>query len=567
MKLVLKDIGIFEVEKIITIPDNVKLAIILEPSAAGKTTIARTLYTFLTGSIDSSLLRRGATSGYATFVYKNQKYVLTISPNKHYVDKVVKEPYGEYLVLTEGTPLYSIYVAPPRRITVDDLVKMFVKPPVELTKLENELKRLEPSAFDIDAIIDGYKDEIEKRRQRLEDLRRRLEEIEKKLANTIPTEKANVVLKKRDLESRVERLRRRLEEDREEHAKLLTEIQSTDYDDLKLRHKELGEEIERLHRRKDMLESAKEGFELIKQGLKRLQSVVDVLYELDVPLFGQLVSSDTIELFLNDAGSAIETITSKHAEIAQEISELERQKAEVDSILQDYIKKHDRITVLESEIRRLQNELKGLEYELSMIERKSREILAELGLSEDELIKKLLEQEDVARLMQRKKDLQREIERLEDEIASFQRALENAERQREEILKKKQEYEELRRKYNVLKNEWNRRRDLFKKTFKESFSSVFTNIRIRDFNPEAMEIYRPPHTYSQSERLMIAIAYQYALIKSLLAVGYSVPLVVVDLIVPLDSRWENEIKKLYKELQVNTLILKTSDVSKFVTEV
>ena len=161
--------------------------------------------------------------------------------------------------------------------------------------------------------------------------------------------------------------------------------------------------------------------------------------------------------------------------------------------------------------------------------------------------------------MSEKNRLLREKEKCESYIKSFQDAIAKTMKDREEAQKAEKKYEELKKKESALKNAWQRTKKAFMEEFMESLLEAFKNIKIPDFSPEKMRIYRPPHTYSQSERLYMTIAYQYALIRALHKIGCTIPLVVVDLIVPLDSKYEGEVLRLMKNLPAHTIVLKTGD--------
>ena len=133
--------------------------------------------------------------------------------------------------------------------------------------------------------------------------------------------------------------------------------------------------------------------------------------------------------------------------------------------------------------------------------------------------------------------------------------------QDEEVQRARKEYEDLKKRYEELKSRWSQQRQLFVKTFRESFKEVFKNITIPDFDPENMSIARAPHTYSQGERLLMAIAYQYALLSALKALGHEIPIVVIDLVAPIDIKYESEIIRVYRGFDAIKIILKTADTS------
>lgn len=557
MRLSLRNIGFF-VERVLRLPDS-RVTIVREPTAAGKTTIARVLYAFMSGRVEGGLLRYGAGRGEAELQLDGYTYRLVVEPGGGRVDRVLGEPYSVYLVFTELTPLYTqFYTAPPRRVSVDELVGELVKPPPELHQLEAELKRLEPEAFDIDSLIEFYEGEVERRRRRLRELEVELSRIEREIEGRVPLEGVGRLLEKRGLEERVAELKRRLEEARREHARLLVEVQSGRYGELRERRERVAGEVERLRRELDRLGVAREGFEKLREGLGKLRGVVDLLHELGIPVLGQLASPEAIEVFMGDCDAAIRALAGRHASVSARVAELERELSSIDRELAELQGRHQRLTALEVEVERLGRELRDLEYRLSMAEREVQRILGRLGLTEGELLERV-SSGDTARLMERRRRIREEMERVERELRDFQRSLEYARARRSRVVERAREYRELRRRYSTLKASLSERRGRFRDAFTEGFRGLLGDLGVRDFNLETLERLRPAHTYSQGERLAIALAYQYGLVKALLALGFKVPLVAVDLLTPLTPEWRRKILSHYSSLGVRTVFLETGE--------
>jgi len=559
-RLEIKGLGPFRYEKIVETKNM--FVEVREPTATGKTTIARILYSFLSGHVDTSLLSQGVEEGYAKLVLaSNKEYILTIKPNFVNVNKVLDEAYSEYLVLTEGTPLYSFYVSPPKVIDVEELVKRFVPTPPELSKLEAELKKIEPKFFDAEKLISTYQASLDEEQKELKRLEAELKKIEEELANIVDVNKVKPVLEKQKLQDQMKVIENEIKRMQEEYTNLLLGIQGVNYDELKLRHKELADSVERLYRRRDMVDSVINSLEKIKEALMSIRSTVDILIEYNIPLFGQLVDPQSVEIWISDIDAGIETLASKRAEIRAEISKLEQEKSKIEAVLEDFVIKHQRISDLESMIARRKRELEDIKIKLSSTERQVKELEKQLGMSEDEILKKAIESRNADRLVTRKRELERQIEEVKRLIKDLESSIEKVKQKQEEAVESRKQYEEMKKQYSSLRNEWNEKKRIFRDTFREAYKEVFRNITIPDFDPENMVIQRPAHTYSQGERLLMTIAFQYALISALKAVGYNIPMIVIDLIVPIDERYESEIKRVLKNLDTFRMILKTTNES------
>jgi len=557
-RLEIKNLGPFRKPKVIETEN--RFIEVREPTATGKTTIARVLYSFLTGHVDTSLLTQGVEEGYAKLLY-DKEHAMVVRQNSATVDKVLGEPYAEFLVLTEGTPLYSFYVTPPKFIDLEELVKRFVPPPPELMKLEAELKKHEPKSLDAEKLIDRYQTSLESWRRRLAELTEELRKVDEELAKAIDLKKVKPVLEKQKLLDQVRALEEEIRKKQDEHSALLLEIQGVNYEELKLKYRDLSDRIERLYRRRDMIDAVLGALEKIKDALDTIRSYVDILMEHNVPLFGRLVDPRAVEMWLDDVVSGIDVLTAKRAEIQTEISSVEQEKSKVETALEEYANKYQRIAELESAIARRKKELETARIRLSSLERQVKDLEKELGMSEDEILRRAAESQNADKLLAKKRELERQIEEANRTIKDLEAAIERIKQRQAEAAEAEKQYEELRRRYNSLRNEWNERRKLFKDTFREAYRDVFRNITIPDFDPETMTLHRPPHTYSQGERLLMTIAFQYALVSALSALGCMIPMVVIDLIVPIDERYESEIKRVLKNLDTFRMILKTTNES------
>ena len=557
LELRIKGLGPF-IEKEVKIAN--RFVLVLEPTAAGKTTIARVLYAFLTGNVDMGLLSSNKDEGSAELTLLGKSYRLSIDRGGGAkVDKVLSEPYADYLVLTESTPLYTIYASPPKSIDVAELAKRFVPPPPELSQLEAMLKREEPKTVDVDSVIEELNNNINFYRQRIQALEEELEKIDADLSKATELERIKIVLEKRKLEDRAKKLEERVRSISDELVQLVVSLQAENYEELKLRGKDLADKVERLYRRLDMIDRAVRSLEKIKEGLTELRGIVDILAEYGVVLFGQFVSSDTVDVFLNDVEAGIETLTSKRAEVRTEIGRVEDERNKINNMLEDYVRRYQRAEALEAERSRLEKELADLRVRLHHMEKKVRELVQEMGVGEDELLKRVLEAGNTADLLQKKQEIVSEIERLKAAVKDLEKKVADMVSKKEEVQRARKEYEDLKKRYEELKSRWSQQRQLFVKTFRESFKEVFKNITIPDFDPENMSIARAPHTYSQGERFLMAVAYQYALLSALKALGHDIPVVVIDMVVPVDERYEREIIRVYRGFDAIKVLLKTAD--------
>lgn len=530
-----------------------------ELTAAGKTTIARILHAFVTGRMDTSLLKIGAEEGYAKLILNNKEYNLVIKQSSAKLDKVMDAAYSEYLVLTEGTPLYSFYVSPPKQVDIEELAKRFVPQPPELARLEAELKKFEPKSYDAEKLITSYQASLEEKQKELERIEAEIKKVDDELTKAIDMNKIKPVFEKQKLQDQIKILEEEIKKMQDEYTKLLTEIQHVNYDEVKNRHKQLIDDVERLYRRRDTIETALNNLEKIRGALSDIRNVVDVLIDYNIVLFGQFVDPQTVEAWLSDAEEGVKTLTSKKSEIKVEISKLEQEKNRLESALEEYVKKYQRMTDLETAVNRRTRELRDAKIKLSYLELQVKELEGELGMSEDEILKKATEAVNADVLLNKKKELERRAEEVRRLIKDIEVAIEKVKQKQEEVAENGRVFEELKKKVNTLKNEWAEKKKVFKDTFKEAYKEVFKNITIPDFNPESMTISRPPHTYSQGERLLMTIAYQYALLSAMKVIGYDIPLIVIDLIVPIDEKYESEIKRVYKNLDTFRMILKTSN--------
>ena len=560
MELKLKNIGPFSFKHLVI---RSAKSIIIENSAGGKTSIARVLYAFLSGIVDRALLkaqddknRSRMDKGSAELIFNGRKYRMEITSDNDCVDKILDADYAEYLVLTETTPLYAIYVSPDR-MNIDPLITRFLPEPPELKKLEGQMYALEREAIDYGKIAEEYEKAASKYQKDLAKVEEELKKIEEQLAKWKEYENIKVIIKKREKEGELKNVKEVLEKYEKERKELLRKIENTNYEELKLRRKEAADELSSLYYKRKLYKQAREAFNLIKEGLTKLENASDVAYELNVPLFGQLIDPESIKTFIDDCNASIDEVESRHAEISQRIKELEEELNRLDRTIREYVSAYERLQQLEVEIGRLERRKRDLENEIIYLSRKVQEILQREGGTEDELIKRYASLKDINKLMARRNELLKEKEKLETYVRSFKEAAEKARKEGAVAEEAKKKYEELKKKYNTLKKEWQRQRKIFKDTFIKEFKEAFKNISIPDFNPDEMKFYRPPHTYSQSERLYITIAYQYALVKALHRLKREIPLVVIDLIVPLDRKYLRKILQLYKESEFNVVVFKT----------
>ena len=163
MKLRLQNIAVF-IDNTLTVPDDAKAVVVYSGSATGKTTIAKTFFSFLTGSVDSKLLRHGSSSGIAKLELGGKVYEMKLAPSSQSVDRVITANYGEVLVFTDGTPLYTVYLSP-EKLDLNVFEKKYLVEPEELKSLEAELAKIEKEVVDYSKMLEAMRTVYESTRR------------------------------------------------------------------------------------------------------------------------------------------------------------------------------------------------------------------------------------------------------------------------------------------------------------------------------------------------------------------------------------------------------------------
>ena len=552
------------IDYVFDIPDDAKAVLMITRSAGGKTTIAKLFYAYLVGDVEPTLLKAGESRGVARLEFAGRTYTLEITESSRRVDRVLNADYAEYLVFTENTPLYAIYLSP-EKIDLNALEKRFLREPEELKKIEAELAKLEKEGVDYDKMIEDYERSIRTYQEMLAEVEAELVKIEAQLNKLKQYENVKVILEKKEKESKYSNLKKVVEEYENELKQIAITLSSIDYNSLKEQRKSVGDELSRLHLRKRLYDEVKDALQTIKTALEKLEDKVDILYELNVPLFGVFPDADTIRSYISDVEHVLEELVSKHGELSTRIAKLQQELDQLDKQISEYIRKYQRAQTLESEIQRLKSQLHRLESEISMLQRKVDAICRELGRSEEEIIAEYTSMEDVNKLMSKKNQLLAEKEKLLSYIRSFEEVRQRVISEKERLSEKENIYEEQKKKYSLLKGEWQKKKKVFREAFFESFRNAFKVIKLEGFDVEELKFKeRVGYTYSQSERLYVTIAFQLALATALKSVGFDVPFVVIDLITPLDTKFEKELLRILTEAPVKTILLKTGDKNEIV---
>ncbi|MEM4619555.1 MAG: hypothetical protein QW607_05020, partial [Desulfurococcaceae archaeon] len=78
-------------------------------------------------------------------------------------------------------------------------------------------------------------------------------------------------------------------------------------------------------------------------------------------------------------------------------------------------------------------------------------------------------------------------------------------------------------------------------------------------NPQTLKFERSGQTYSKSERLLITACYITSLARTLIETGHDVPFIVIDVLSPIDTRFEKALMNLVKTVSTKTIILMTKN--------
>lgn len=542
--------------------DDTSSVIVSNMSSTGKTTIARILYGFLTGEVRGDMVSKEADSAEAELVLGGKEYrmVNSLRDGKAIVDRVINRDYAQYLVLTEVGPMYAFY-SQPDKFSPEIVVNKVVSKP-NTKEIDEELGKLEQSGI-APKLLKEYEETLAKYERELQEVEGRLAEVSEKLDRATRSERAEVLIKKQRIAEDIARIERQISLYEEEVAKLSSEINPTAYDELKMKRRRLGEDVERLERQKLTLTTARDILKNIYDSLRKLVAISDTLSDLNVYLFGNPLDPDTVASLASDCEAAIETVVSKIAEVDSLLSSIRQELSVCDAKIRQYNERFNRREVLLNEIQRLQEEKRKLEYERVRVEREANRILQETGKTEAELLKEYVSREDLQKMMSERSKLQSRraelittVESLRNMVASLRREVES------EALRKR--YEELKRRKAEIESSYQRDYRLFLEKFKESMEGLFEiakneGVRIRHFDPKTLRFERPGHTFSKSERLLLAASYVLATAKALCDLGYPVPYVVIDVLSPIDSRYERALISMAQTVPAKVIILTTKN--------
>lgn len=545
----------------INLLDDATSVVVMNMSATGKTTIAKILYAFLSGEgVRGELVTKGAEYGEAELVLGGRRFRLRI-PSKEgqaTVERVIEKDYAQYLVLTEVGPMYAFY-AQPDKFKVEVVVDKVVKRP-STKEIDEELSRLEQYGITSEVTKD-YEEALKKYERELQEVEARLREVSEKIESASKSERLEILIKKQKILEDIAGVERQISHYDEEVKKITAELASVNYEELKLKRKKLGEEVERLEKLKLRLTSAQDALKDAAAAFRRLEPVADVLYDMNVHLFGNPVDPSTVSSIASECEMTVANIASKIAEVDARLSTVKQELSTVNMRITHLNERLNRREVLLDKIRKLQEEKKRLEYERTRVEREVNVLLRETGRSESELLKDYVSKEEVQRLLKERSNLQSKKAELTAMIESIRGTLLSiAGGAESDALRKR--YEELRRMKAEVEAEYQKSYRSFIERFRENLEKMFeiasdAGIKIKHFDPRSLRFERQGHTYSKSERLILASSFVLATAKTLRDLGYPVPYVVIDLLSPLDSRYERALFEMSRSTPAKVVILVT----------
>lgn len=543
--------------------DDLTSVVVSNMSSTGKTTIAKLLYAFLTGEVKGDIISKEVEASEAVLTFRGNVYRLSIHRSgRQSVDRVIDKDYAQYLALTEVGPMYAFF-SQPDKFSIDIVADKVVKKP-STREIDEELSRLEQSGS-TPRLVKEYEESISKYEKELQDVERRLNEITEKLERATRSEKAEVVIRKQRIAEDIARINSQIASYEEEAARLSSELQPSAYEEYRSKRKRLGDEVEKLERMKLTLGNARDAIKAIQDSLRKLVPISDVLADINVYLFGTPVDPDTLKVFVTDCEAAVETIVAKLGEVEAKLSSIRQELSACDAKIRQYNEKFNRREAILNEIQKLQEEKRKLEYEQMRVEKEVNRLLRETGKTEAELIQEYVSREDVqklmgerARLSKRKAELTTTIESLRNMVSSLKKDMES------EGLRKR--YEELKRMKSEIESAYQRDYRMFVDKFRENMAEMFRiieaeGIKIRHFEPETVRFDRQGNTFSKSERYIIVASYILSVARALCELGYSVPFVVLDVLSPMDWRYERALMNMVKTVPVKVLVLVTKNES------
>ena len=561
VELSLVNIGIFRVMSF-SFPDD-KLSILTTTSASGKTTISKVFYAYLTGMVDTDLLRVGAMRGEAILRFKDKKYILVIEKDNNVkLERVLDEKYfyADQLVFNEISPiLMSIYSK--MAIPIENIVNRLFPEPEELKVLGAKLLSVS-QPVDLEKTISIYEKSIAGMRARLEELTAKLNEINEKLKEAEVVEKLKPLVEYLREKEKIEEIMAEIEKRKQEYSRVIAELQRFNSVELQERRKEIASRLDKINRRLYTYKKVADLLEEIAYKFEELEPYADVLVEGYAVLVDSVfLEPDTIREVKDNLRVSASELKKKVGELEADARELEEELSAIDSKIEKLIRLKREQKSLELLLSRLKEELDSVKGYARTVEDKVKKTLEDLNMTQEEALR-LLATSDKSKLLFEKRRIEQEIDKLRMNIKNYEARIEALRREAEEARKKASEVEEIKREYEKLKSEWTKKKKSFVSSFMEEFVKVFELAPVRDYDPKKATPFRPPHTYSQSERFLVAFAYMYALAKTLIKFGYPVPLVVVDMFVPVDKIYERAIITKLSELKgVTRIILKTGDKS------
>lgn len=556
MKLVIKNLANMK-DLSIEIPHS---AIVCNKSATGKTTLAKVLYAFLGGTVDSDLISVGETSGEAILELNGRKYTLQIRKGKApYVETIVDgSEWADYVVLSEFTFMNSVHQRP-HEFSIDTVVSKFVKKPSSL-EIDQEISELEGKLESIKAIdtimksIAEYEATAKELESELENVTRKLEAAREKIG-----ELGNIVKLVMNLENtkkRLEELKSAEASLEEELKKITVDLSQPAYASDREKSKSLRERIGQLERKLNTVYEVRSAVEAIVKHLNTLAKYVDVLVEVNAFILSNPVDAEAMNTLINDFDIIREELMKYESSLRGDLEKLRNELSSVETRLRKYVEMYQRRETLTAELNRIKEKISEAMREKSRLEAELEKLASTTGKAPAELLREYTERDqELALLLKKKQELEAKLNDTKKVLSNLYSTIEKLKAGgAEEMLAR---YHELKKAKNTLEAEYQQKKRKFIETFKQTVVELYeeAGVAIPGFDPSTLKFDRKGQTYSKSERFLVATIYTLAIATAAVSIGVKIPYVVIDVFTPLDPRFESGIVKIAKRASKHTRIV------------
>lgn len=553
MEIRIRNLGNFK-DASLSIPGS---CAIYDKSAAGKTTLCRIFYSFLTGIVDQELLSSGADEGEAVLRYGGKTYSLVLKKGSTpKVSTVVDgSEWGDYVVLSEFTIMYT-YHQRPHDFSPEVAVSKFIKKPNTI-EIDQELAEIE-SRLDAIKAYDAMVKSLSNYTADLSRLEAELAEVKKKLEEHGSAGELERVV---ELASRADALRQQIEETRALEEKLENQVKEIElqlsgftYEEDKEKARALRERVGALERKIQVVINAENNVNEIIANLRKLEQAIDVISGLNLVVADKLVDAEVWASLIRDFEVARDELARFKAELQVDLKKLREELASVSARVDKYVDLYTKRENLLRELKKTKALLQELETKLSSLSHEIRRVENAHGKSISEIVGEYASRNtEKLALLKRKEELEQRIKDVSRTIESIKTALERVRSEDQAALL--QRYEELKKAKNETDAEYQAKRKRFIEAFKASMIDLFSaaEISIQGFDPR-LRFERRGHTYSKSERFLIAASYTLAVAMAAASVGVKIPYVVIDVFTPLDPRYESALMKMTRHVSKQTSI-------------